>query len=175
MDCGSGSTRVGYSGEDCPKIVYPSVSFKPKLFRMSYLQLIGCSCDSKEMVVESGSAKPARYIGNAQLGFRRDHVELKWPFTADGLYQDWDALTDLWSHAFDNQLKLNLEENPILFCEPTRLMDNQRERLVERLFETYPTPAIYLGKNSVLSSFASGRQTSLVVDCGFAGSTSKNV
>lgn len=26
VDCGSGNTRVGYSGEDTPKTVYPSVA-----------------------------------------------------------------------------------------------------------------------------------------------------
>lgn len=73
---------------------------------------------------------------------------------------------------FSDQLKLNMEEHPLLFCEPTRLTDELREKLVENIFETYTTPATFLAKNSVLSSFASGRQTSLVADCGYAGSTS---
>lgn len=73
---------------------------------------------------------------------------------------------------FSDQLKLNMEEHPLLFCEPTRLTDELREKLVENIFETYTTPATFLAKDSVLSSFASGRQTSLVADCGYAGSTS---
>lgn len=121
-----------------------------------------------------GAPQPVdKFVGNAQLGFRRDHVEMQWPFTPDGLYRDWDAVTDLWSHAFRDQLKLNMEEHPILFCEPSRLSDSSREKLVEMIFETYATPATFLAKNAVLSSFASGRQTSLVVDCGYAGTTSK--
>ncbi|PIN00794.1 Actin-related protein - Arp6p [Handroanthus impetiginosus] len=38
------------------------------------------------------------------------------------------------------------------------------------MFEKYQVPALFLAKNAVLTSFASGRATSLVVDCG-GGST----
>lgn len=34
IDVGSGSTRVGYAGEDTPKAVYPSVSASCKKFMM---------------------------------------------------------------------------------------------------------------------------------------------
>ncbi|KAG0574953.1 hypothetical protein KC19_VG305400 [Ceratodon purpureus] len=43
-------------------------------------------------------------------------------------------------------------------------------RVVELMFEKYDVPALFLAKNAVLTSFASGRATSLVVDCG-GGST----
>lgn len=39
------------------------------------------------------------------------------------------------------------------------------------MFEKFQTPALFVGKNGVLSSFASGKSTSLVVECG-AGYTS---
>eukprot|EP00210_Caulerpa_lentillifera_P007230 g6917.t1 len=105
--------------------------------------------------------RSGRFVGNASLGFRRDGMEVCWPFTGDGMYDDWEAINELWKHAFEDQLKLNMEEHPLLFCEPTRLTDSLREKLVENVFEMYSTPATFLAKNSVLSSFASGRQTSL--------------
>uniref|UniRef100_A0A453LL53 Actin-related protein 4 n=1 Tax=Aegilops tauschii subsp. strangulata TaxID=200361 RepID=A0A453LL53_AEGTS len=40
----------------------------------------------------------------------------------------------------------------------------------ELMFEKYKVPALFLAKNAVLTSFASGRATSLVVDSG-GGST----
>ena len=45
-----------------------------------------------------------------------------------------------------------------------------RETAVELLFEKFQTPALFLAKNAVLSSFASGRQTSLVIDMGYESS-----
>ena len=38
--------------------------------------------------------------------------------------------------------------------------------MVELLFEKHSPPAVFLGKNAMLTSFAVGRQTSLVVDAG---------
>ena len=42
----------------------------------------------------------------------------------------------------------------------------KRETLTELLFEKYNVPALYLAKSAVLSAFASGRSTGLVVDGG---------
>ena len=39
------------------------------------------------------------------------------------------------------------------------------------LFEKYRPPAVFMSRNAVLSSFATGRQTSLVVDMGHEGTT----
>jgi len=39
------------------------------------------------------------------------------------------------------------------------------------MFENYQPPALFLSKSSVLASFSCGKQTSLVVDCGWKGIT----
>lgn len=51
-------------------------------------------------------------------------------------------------------------------AEPSFHLDKVREKLVETLFEKHAPPAVFLGRNAMLSSFAVGRQTSLVVDAG---------
>ncbi|XP_040868145.1 actin-related protein 4-like isoform X2 [Glycine max] len=51
----------------------------------------------------------------------------------------------------------------MLLAEPSSNSQQQRERTVELMFEKYKAPALFLVKN-VLTSFASGRATSLVVD-----------
>ncbi|KAL3037394.1 hypothetical protein AAZX31_01G064300 [Glycine max] len=52
----------------------------------------------------------------------------------------------------------------MLLAEPSSNSQQQRERTVELMFEKYKAPALFLVKNVVLTSFASGRATSLVVD-----------
>ena len=42
----------------------------------------------------------------------------------------------------------------------------KREKLTEIMFEKYKIPAIFLCKSAVLSAFASGRSTALVLDGG---------
>ena len=39
---------------------------------------------------------------------------------------------------------------------------------MEAMFERHSPPALYLARNAMLSSFACGRQTSLVIDAGHA-------
>jgi actin-like protein 6A len=43
--------------------------------------------------------------------------------------------------------------------------------MVELLFEKHNPPAVFLAKNPVLTAFASGRATALVVDLGAGGTT----
>jgi Actin len=43
--------------------------------------------------------------------------------------------------------------------------------VVSALFEQQQPPAVFLARNAVLASFATGRQTSLVVDAGHEGTT----
>lgn len=68
-----------------------------------------------------------------------------------------------------DRLVLDPTEHPMLLAEPTFNTKALREQMVQAMFETYGCPALFLAKNAVLSSFATGRQTSLVVDAGHAG------
>jgi len=44
-----------------------------------------------------------------------------------------------------------------------------REKQVQLLFEKFSPPALFLARHSVLASFAVGRPSSLVIDCGASG------
>ncbi|KAJ6340149.1 hypothetical protein OIU77_007990 [Salix suchowensis] len=76
----------------------------------------------------------------------------------------------IWNHAFKECLLIDPKEHPMLLAEPSSNSQQQRERTAELIFEKYNVPALFLAKNAVLTSFASGRATSLVVDGG-GGST----
>lgn len=54
----------------------------------------------------------------------------------------------------------------MMLAEPSQNEKSAREKMVELMFEKYNVPAVFIAKNAVLSSFALGRQTSLVVDAG---------
>ena len=62
------------------------------------------------------------------------------------------------------------DEHPILLGEPASAVAEQREKMVELLFEKHPARRVP-GEESVLTSFASGRATALVVDCGGSGTS----
>jgi hypothetical protein len=53
---------------------------------------------------------------------------------------------------------------------PTKSQQEQRAAMLEILFESLSAPAAYIAPSPMLSSFAYGRQTSLVIDIGHLGS-----
>lgn len=59
----------------------------------------------------------------------------------------------------------------LLLAEPTHIDPKGREKAVEVLFESQGCPALFLAKAAVLSAFAVGRQTALVIDAGYGGTT----
>ncbi|KAG6752961.1 hypothetical protein POTOM_043002 [Populus tomentosa] len=190
IDLGSHTCKAGYAGEDAPKAVFPSVSLSISCFLDTWIttaQVVGsidqmdvddmtsneknAAVDSKNNVKDSekGKGKRKLFVGSQALGFRRDHMEVLSPFK-DGIVADWDIVDSIWDHAFRECLLIDPKEHPMLLAEPSSNSQQQRERTAELMFEKYATPALFLAKNAVLTSFASGRATSLVVDSG-GGST----
>ncbi|CAI0547871.1 unnamed protein product [Linum tenue] len=145
LDLGSHTCKAGYAGEDAPKAVFPSVvgAIDQMEVDNSTNGEQNSAVDSKTAVKDSErKGKRKLYVGSQSLGFRRDNMEVLSPIK-DGVVVDWDIVDSIWDHAF---------------------------RTVELMFEKYNVPALFLAKNAVLTSFASGRATALVVDCG-GGST----
>lgn len=53
-----------------------------------------------------------------------------------------------------------------MLTEPPNNPKVNREDLVERMFEDFKTPKLYLGNQAVLSLYATGRTTGTVLDSG---------
>jgi hypothetical protein len=69
------------------------------------------------------------------------------------------------------ELRAQPKEHPLLLTEAPLNPRPQRERAAELLFETFGVPALFVSAQAILSLYASGRTTGLVLDCG-AGTTS---
>jgi len=70
-----------------------------------------------------------------------------------------------------DRLRANPSEHPLMLAEPTLNTRELREKTVELAFEKLSPPALFLARNAVLTSFAMGRQSSLVVDAAHEGTT----
>ncbi|KAM9999302.1 hypothetical protein ACTFIZ_002846 [Dictyostelium cf. discoideum] len=161
IDVGTFSTKGGYAGEDSPKAVFPTdigVVYKNEN------ETVGTG-DSEMGEKDDSEPKRTYYCGTNGITYRRPHMEIINPLS-DGLIKNWDAMEQIWNHTFYERLHINPIEHPILLAEPTYNTRAIREKVTEIMFEKYHAPALFIAKNAVLSSFASSKASSLVLDSG---------
>jgi actin-related protein len=145
FDFGSKLTKIGYAGEDLPKHVFPS------------------SLGYHSTDMQTDQKQP--FIGSTEMYHPTPGLEIISPFQ-DGLIENWDVFEQLWEYSYTKALRTVSSEHPVLFCDPSWDPKENREKLCELAFEKFGVPGFYLGRSAVMSAFAAGRATALVIDSG---------
>ena len=72
----------------------------------------------------------------------------------------------IWHHTFYNKLRFAPEEHPVLLTEVPLNPKDDRQKMTRMMFETFNCRAMYVATQAVLSLFANGRMTGIVLDSG---------
>merc|ERR1712212_786986 len=104
------------------------------------------------------------YVGD-EAQSKRGILCMKYPIE-HGIITAGDDREKVWHHTFNNELRISPDESPILHSEAPLNPKANREKLVQIVFETFNAPATYVCIQAVLSLYASGRTTGLVLDIG---------
>ncbi|KAE8157067.1 actin family [Aspergillus tamarii] len=83
-----------------------------------------------------------------------------------GVVTNWDGMEKICRKIFYDELKVAPEEHPVVMSEAVGNPRQNREMMTQMLFETFNSPAIYLASQPLMSLYASGRQTGVVIESG---------
>jgi len=147
FDNGSNMMKAGFAGDDAPRAVYPTV--------------VGRARHQGVMV---GMGEKDIWVGDEAVA-QEGKLTLKRPIE-HGIVTNWDDMEAIWRHGFLNEFKVDPKEHPILLTEAPLNPKANREKMTQIMFETFNMPAMYVAIQAVLSLYASGRTTGIVMDSG---------
>ena len=147
IDNGSGVVKAGFSGEDAPRAIFPSIVGRPKNISV----LVGL--ESKD-----------EYLGD-EAQQKRGVLKISYPIE-HGIVKDWDDMEKIWNHTFYVELRVSPDEHPVLLTEAPLNPKVNREKMTTAMFETFNVPCMYVAIQAVLSLYSAGRTTGIVCDSG---------
>lgn len=148
IDNGSGIIKAGFAGDQVPKCIFPNYMGRPKHIR-----------------IMAGALEGDLFVG-PKAEDHRGLLSIRYPME-HGIVNDWNDMERIWTHIYSkDELSTFSEEHPVLLTEAPLNPRKNREKAAEIFFETFNVPALFVSMQAVLSLYATGRVTGVVLDAG---------
>lgn len=147
IDNGTGYIKAGFSKEEGPRVVFPTLIGRHKL--------------------QNTTAGDEYYFGNYAYE-NKAYLNLYCPIE-NGIIKDLDNKRDgmekIWEHCFTNKLNCEPNEHKVMLTEAS-MSQNAIEKMASIMFETFNVPALYIANPAVLSLYSVGKFNGIVCESG---------
>lgn len=149
-DNGTGFVKCGFSGANFPSHIFPSLVGRPILRSTNKVNNI----EVKDLMVGDEASE------------LRSMLEVSYPME-NGIVRNWDDMVSLYDYTFGStKLNINPQNCKLLLTEPPMNPTKNRERMIEVMFEQYKFHGLYIAIQAVLTLYAQGLLTGVVIDSG---------
>jgi len=152
IEHGSRACKVGFAGHDSPRAIFPSI--------VGHLR----TSSPRTQPVSLWESLKDFYVGD-EAQSKRDILTFKYPIKND-IVTNWDDMEKIWYHAFYHELRVAPEEYSVLLTETHLSPKTNKEKMAQIMFETFNALEMYVAVQAVLSLYAAGRSTGIVLDSG---------
>jgi actin-related protein 2 len=153
-DNGTGFVKCGYAGDNFPAHIFPSMVGRPIIRSQDKANTGGV--ELKDVMVGDEASE------------NRSLLDIKYPLDK-GIVKDWNDAVILWEYIFFTKLGIprdRTHEYYVLLTEPPQNPKLNREKMVQVMFDTFGFGAVYIGIQAVLTLYAQGLVTGVVMDIG---------
>jgi actin beta/gamma 1 len=143
---GSGFWSAGFSGDDAPRAVFPSIVGR-----------------AKHPGIMVGMDQKDAYIGD-EAQCKRGVLTLRFPIEK-GVITNLDDFSKILHHTFYNELRIAPEEHPVtIVSQPTS--EHQISRMLQTLFETHNAPSVRMVAEHQMITISNSKMNGCVIDLG---------
>ncbi|KAJ2630388.1 Arp2/3 complex subunit, actin nucleation center [Coemansia sp. RSA 1290] len=153
VDNGTGFAKVGFAGSNFPEHVFPSVVGRPMLRAEEATTLADVPYEIKDINVGTEAAA------------LRAVLDMSYPIE-NGIIKNWEDMQHVWDYTFYEKLRVDPRQSKVLLTEAPLNPLSNREKMCEIMFERYGFEGVYVAIQAVLTLYAQGLLTGVVIDSG---------
>ena len=157
VDIGTGTIKAGFSGQDLPLVVIPTVMGEKEIEIDA-----GIGQQNQNEQVKKKSEKT---FGNEAFAKRAEMDQLFHPVKR-GIIEDYDKLDDILTHIFHTELGVDPRSMNVLLTDCPLSTKEHKMKIAEIMFTKHKVKSLALQNTAVLSLFSTGTTTGLVAECG---------
>lgn len=148
-DNGTGFVKCGYAGGNFPAHVFPSLVGRPIIRAATKVEGI----EVKDLMVGDDAST------------LRQMLEISYPMS-NGMVTNWEDMRHVWEHTFYDKLEVDPKKCKVMLTEPPMNPKRNRELMLQEMFEHFGFQGVYIAIQAVLTLYAQGLMTGVVVDSG---------